>query len=61
MTAEGIDKTTFTCQEGGYLYNRMPLGLTDSLETFQRTLDITLSVFKWKIRLVYLDDFIVFY
>ena len=54
------DKTTFTCHEGTYRYKRMPFGLTNAPATFQRTLDIALSAFKWKSCLVYLDDVIVF-
>ena len=38
----------------------MPFGLTNTPATFQRTLDIVLSQFKWKTCLVYLDDVIVF-
>ena len=54
------DKTTFTCHAGTYRYRRMPLGLTNAPATFQRTLDIVLSSFKWKSCLVYLDDVIIF-
>ena len=39
----------------------MPFGLTNAPATFQRTLDIHLSPFKWRSCLVfYLDDVIVF-
>jgi transposase InsO family protein len=53
------DKTTFTCHAGTYRYVRMPFGLTNAPATFQRTLDILLSQFKWKHCLVYLDDVII--
>jgi len=53
------DKTTFTCHAGTYRYLRMPFGLTNAPATFQRTLDILLSPFKWKHCLVYLDDVII--
>ena len=53
------DKTTFTCHAGTYRYIRMPFGLTNAPATFQRTLDILLSQFKWKHCLVYLDDVII--
>ena len=54
------DKTTFNCHAGTYRYRRMPFGLTNAPATFQRTLDIVLSFFKWKSCLVYLDDVIIF-
>lgn len=38
----------------------MPFGLCNATVTFQRTVDIVLSRFKWHIRLVYPDDVIVF-
>ena len=38
----------------------MPFGLTNAPATFQRTLDILLSRYKWKTCLVYLDDVIIF-
>ena len=60
VAAKDQDKTTFTCHEATYRYKRMPFGLTNAPATFQRTLDITLSAFKWKSCLVYLDDVIVF-
>jgi hypothetical protein len=53
------NKTTFTCHAGTYRYIRMPFGLTNAPATFQRTLDILLSKFKWKHCLVYLDDVII--
>ncbi len=38
----------------------MPFALTNAPATFQRTLDIFLSTYKWKTCLVYLDDVIIF-
>jgi len=55
------DKTTFTCHEGTYKYIRLPFGLTNAPGTLQPAIDMTLSVFKWKSCLVYLDDVIVFF
>lgn len=37
----------------------MPVGLTDTPATFQRTLDILLSEFSWRTWAVYLNDVIV--
>ncbi|CAN8076123.1 unnamed protein product [Agarophyton chilense] len=54
------DKTAFACRAGLYRFKRMPFGLTNALATFQRTLDILLSRYKWKTCLVNLDDLIIF-
>ena len=54
------DKTTFVCHAGSYRYRRMPFGLTNAPATFQRTLDLLLSAYKWKFCIVYLDDIFIF-
>ncbi|CAN8076686.1 unnamed protein product [Agarophyton chilense] len=54
------DKTAFACHSGLYRFKRMPFGLTNAPATFQRSIDILLDRFKWRICLVYLDDIIVF-
>ena len=38
----------------------MPFGLTNAPRTFQRTIDILLSRYRWQSCLVYLDDIIIF-
>jgi Reverse transcriptase (RNA-dependent DNA polymerase) len=53
-------KTTFTSQEGLYRFLRMPFGLRNAPETFQRFVDTTLAGFTWKICFVYQDDIIIF-
>ncbi|CAN8069586.1 unnamed protein product [Agarophyton chilense] len=53
-------KTAFACHAGLYRFKRMPFGLTNAPATFQRTLNIFLSRYKWKTCLVYLDDVIIF-
>ena len=53
-------KSAFVCHEGLYQYIRMPFGMTNAPATFQRTLDIVLSRYKWKTCLVYIDDIIIF-
>ena len=60
VAEEDRDKTTFTCHEGCFCFLRMPFGLCNAPATFQRTLDILLSGFRWKTCLVYLDDIIIF-
>ena len=54
------DKTAFVYHAGLYRYKRMKCGLTNAPATFQRTLDILLSPYKWRSCLVYLDDIIIF-
>ena len=54
------DKTAFVCHAGLYRYKRMPFILTNAPATFQRTLEILLSPYKWRSCLVYLEDIIIF-
>ena len=60
VAPEDREKTAFVCHAGLYQYLRMPFGLTNAPATFQRTLDILLSSYKWRTCLVYLDDVIIF-
>ena len=53
-------KTTFKSLVGTYRYTRMPFGLRNAPSTFQRALDVILSGVRWKICLVYLEDYIIF-
>ena len=54
------DKTAFVCHAGLFRYKRMPSGLTNAPASFQRTLDILLSRYKWQSCLIYLDDVIIY-
>lgn len=53
-------KKTFTCHSELYRVTRMPFGLRNAPETFQRALDIILSKVKWKAPWVYIDDLAIF-
>ena len=57
---EDHDKTAFTSHAGTFRLIRMPFGLTNAPATFQRTIDILLSRYRWQSCLVYLDDIIIF-
>lgn len=54
------DKSAFVCHSGLSRYLRLPFALTNPPATFQRTLDVLLSRFKWKTCLAYLEDVIIF-
>ena len=54
------DKTTFTSHMGTLRYTHMPFGLRNAPTTFQRALDIILSVVRSKKCLVYIDDVVIF-
>lgn len=60
ISEENRDKTTFICQSGTYRFRRIPFGLSNTLATFKRMLDILLSVLNCRTYLIYLDDDIVF-
>lgn len=60
LRREDWDKSTFVCHSGSYLFKRVPFGLTNAPATFQRTLDIVLSAYKWQTCLVYIDDIIIY-
>ncbi len=54
------EKTAFTSHEGCFQWTRMPFGLCNAPATFQRTLDILLTGYRWRSCLVYLNDVIIF-
>ena len=60
IAKEDQQKTAFTTHTGTFEWNRMPFGLCNAPATFQRTLDIMLSGFRWKTCLVYVDDVVIF-
>jgi hypothetical protein len=54
------EKTTFTTPWGIFMYEKMPFGLMNAGETFQRAMDIALVGEKDRFVLIYLDDITVF-
>ena len=54
------EKTAYSTESGLNEFNVMPFGLCNAPATFQRFMDATLAVLKWKTSLVNMDDIIVF-
>jgi hypothetical protein len=54
------EKTTFTTPWGTFMYAKMPFGLMNAGETFQRAMDIAFADEKDKFIVIYLDDITVF-
>jgi len=54
------EKTVITTPWGTFMYEKMPFGLMNADETFQRVMDITFVGDKDKFVVIYLDDLIVF-
>lgn len=53
-------KITFTTPWRTFTYNRMPFGLINAGETFQREMNLSIGHLIGKIILIYLDDLTVF-
>jgi hypothetical protein len=60
LMEEDKKKTTFTTPWGTFMYEKMPFGLMNAGETFQRDMDITFIGEKDKFMVIYLDDITVF-
>jgi hypothetical protein len=54
------EKTTFTTPWGTFMYAKMPFGLMNAGETFQRAMDIAFAEERDKFIVIYLDDITVF-
>jgi hypothetical protein len=54
------EKTTFTTPWGTFMYAKMPFGLMNAGETFQRAMDIAFVDEKDKFIVIYLDDITVY-
>jgi hypothetical protein len=57
---EDREKTTFTTPWGTFMYDKMPFGLMNAGETFQRAMDIDFIGEKDKFVVIYLDDITMF-
>jgi hypothetical protein len=57
---EDIPKTAFVTKYGLYEFTSMPFGLCNSAATFQRVMEIALSVLQRQTCLIYIDDIIVY-
>jgi hypothetical protein len=57
---EDREKTIFTTPWGTFMYAKMPFGLMNAGETFQRAMDITFIGERNKFVVIYLDDITVF-
>ena len=53
-------KTTFQTKWGTYAYQKIPFGLINVGETFQRAMDIDFKGLVNKTMVIYLDDIIVY-
>ena len=60
VSADGQEKTTFTCRFGTFAYRRMPFGLCNAPATFQRCMTAIFFDFCEKIVEVFMDDFSVY-
>jgi hypothetical protein len=54
------EKKTFTTPWGTFMYAKMPFGLMNAGENFQRAMDINVSNEKYKFIFIYLDDITVY-
>jgi len=60
VSPQDRDQTTFICPRGRHQYRTMPFGLCKAGSTFQRLMDVVMSVVQLKVCLVYPDDIILF-
>ena len=60
VTKEDMLKTTFQTRWGNFAYRRMPFGLINTRDTFQRAMDIAFHGLIGHSAVVYLDDITIF-
>jgi len=54
------DKTAFITRKGQWRFCSLPMGLSNSLATFQRLMDMVLRGLTWESVLVYIDDIVAY-
>ena len=54
------EKKTFTTSWRTFMYGKMPFGLMNARDTFQRAMDIAFTGEKDKFVVIYLDDITIF-
>ena len=60
MHPDDREKTTFTTPWGTFMYDKMPFGLMNAGDTFQRAMDIAFVGERDKFVVIYLDDITFF-
>jgi len=60
MHEDDADKTTFIVRTGTYRFKKIQFGLCNAGSTFQPVMDLALSGLNYNMRLVYLDDIIIY-
>jgi len=62
LSVEASDqpKTAFITKYGLYEYTKMPFGLCNAPNTFQRCMELIFRGLQWQTLLIYLDDIIIF-
>lgn len=53
-------KTAFTQHCKTFQYTRIPFGFMNAPATFQQTLDVLFSSFKWNSVIVYINDVVIY-
>ena len=57
---EDRHKAAFVCHAGTFQCTRMPFGLTNGPDRFQRSMDQIFTRYKWKTYIVYVYDVIIY-
>ena len=60
VAKEDIARTVFITKYGLYEFKTMPFGLKIALQTYQRLMELALSVLQWTACLIYHEDVIVY-